>query len=316
MVAACVIPAVIAGCSGDHDVLSPHGTGAGRISAIGWFMIALSSVIALCFVGLLVWALVRGGSRPSWRSEHGLIVAGGIVLPLVVIAALTVLTLHGLSDRPTDGAEHVEVIGHQFWWEVRYPDREIVTANELHVPVDRPVQIELRSDDVIHSFWVPGLDGKIDMVPGQTNHLTIQATDIGTYRGQCAEYCGLQHAGMIFSVDVVSDADYETWARSAAAPAAEPTTASEEAGRQAFLDLPCASCHTIEGTAAAGTAGPDLTHLAQRSSLGAGVVPNDRGHLGGWIVDAQALKPGSLMPAVPVEPAQLQALLDYLGSLS
>jgi len=315
LVLAAAIPAAVSGCAGDHGVLSPHGAGASRISAIGWFMIATSTVIAVVFLGLLVWALLRGGVRPPWRAENGLVIAGGILLPVAVIAALSVLTLNALNDTRPAGAEHIEVVGHQFWWEITYTDRGAVTANELRIPRDRPVDITLRSADVIHSFWVPGLDGKIDMVPGQTNHLTIEAHDLGTYRGQCAEYCGLQHAWMVFSVEVTSDADYQSWVAAQTAPAAEPATASEAAGQAAFSSLPCASCHTVRGTDADGTTGPDLTHLASRSTLGAGVIPNDRGHLGGWIANAQAIKPGSLMPAVPMRPEDLQSLLDYLQSL-
>jgi cytochrome c oxidase subunit II len=309
------VAALASGCAGNHDVFSPHGAGASRISTIGWVMVITSGAIAVFFLGLLVWALVRGGVRPPWRAENGLVVAGGILLPVAVIVALSVLTLNALNDRRPAGAEHIEVVGHQFWWEIVYTDRGAVTANELRIPVDRPVDITLRSADVIHSFWVPGLDGKIDMVPGQTNHLTIQAHDLGDYRGQCAEYCGIQHAWMIFSVQVTSSADYESWVAQQAAPAAPADTTSQEDGQRAFSTLSCASCHTIRGTDAHGTLGPDLTHLASRSTLGAGVVPNDRGHLGGWIANSQAIKPGNLMPAIPMQPDQLQSLLDYLQSL-
>jgi cytochrome c oxidase subunit 2 len=305
----------LSGCSSNHDVLDPHGAGASRTSTIGWFMIATSGLIALVFLTLLVWALLRGGRGRPWRAENGLVIAGGVMLPVVVISALTVFTLNALNDRAHDGAEKVEVVGHQFWWEIRYPDRDVVTANQLVIPVDREVDLTLESADVIHSFWVPGLDGKIDMVPGQTNHLTITAHDEGAYHGQCAEYCGLQHAWMLLDVQVVSSGDYDAWVAQQAAPAARPSTASERSGAAAFTELPCASCHTVRGTDADGTAGPDLTHLASRPSLGAGVVPNDRGHLGGWIANSQTIKPGNLMPPVPMDPAQLQGLLDYLESL-
>ena len=245
----------LASCGGDHDVFSGAGQGGRRISAIGWFMVITATVIAMGFYVLLAWALLRGGRRRAW-SENRVVLAGGVALPAVVIVALTVLTLGALDSRGGAGAVHIEVIGHQYWWEVRYPDDGVVTANEFRIPVGRPVEVTLTSDDVIHSFWVPALAGKIDMVPGRTNHLTLTAERAGVYRGQCAEYCGLQHAQMAFFVRASPPADYERWLRQQAEAARAPETASERAGLEAFEQLPCASCHTIRGTAAAGNARP------------------------------------------------------------
>lgn len=310
-----VTPVVLAGCTAEHNVFRGAGRGGGRISTIGWFMVATSTAIALGFYALLAWSLLRGGRRRRWRSEQGVVVAGGILLPLAVIGVLTVMTLGALDERGGGHDERIEVTAHQFWWEVTYPGRGVTTANEFRIPVGRTVDVELRSVDVVHSFWVPDLDGKIDMVPGHVNHLRLRAERPGRYRGQCAEYCGLQHARMVFWVEASPVAEYERWLDRQARPARAPTTPAQAAGREAFQQLPCASCHTVRGTPADGDLGPDLTHLASRRTIAAGIVPNDRGHLGGWIANSQTLKPGNLMPPVPMTPAQLQNLLDYLESL-
>jgi cytochrome c oxidase subunit 2 len=312
---ALVVAASATACTRDHQVFRGAGEGGGRISTIGWFMTATSGAIAIVFLGLLVWAMVRGGTRPAWLPENGFVIAGGIVLPAAVIIALTAFSLTALDQRDAPGAVQIEVVGHQFWWEVRYPGTGVTTANEFRIPVGEDVRLTLRSDDVIHSFWLPDLDGKIDMIPGQTNHLTLHATRAGVYRGQCAEYCGLQHARMAFFVRASPPAEFRRWLDHEARPARAPATATQRAGREAFEQLPCASCHTIRGTSADGTLGPDLTHLAERSTLAAGVVPNDRGNLGGWIANSQTIKPGNLMPPIPMEPGQLQDLLDYLEHL-
>jgi cytochrome c oxidase subunit 2 len=305
----------VAACTSDHQVFRGAGEGGARISTIGWFMVITSGVIAFVFLTLLAWALVRRGTKPPWIFEHGFVVAGGIALPTVVIIALTAFTLTTLEDRQQPGSVQVEVIGHQYWWEVHYPGTGVTTANEFRIPVGRPVELTLRSDDVIHSFWLPDLDGKIDMVPGHTNHLTLTAKHAGVYRGQCAEYCGLQHARMAFYVRASPPAEYQRWLDRQARPARQPTTSSQAKGRDAFMRLPCASCHTIRGTDAHADVGPDLTHLADRSTIAAGVLPNDRGNLGGWIANSQTIKPGNLMPPIPMRPADLQHLLDYLQSL-
>lgn len=301
-------------CGGDHDVFAGDGKGGREIASVGWFMIITATVIAAVFLSLLIWALVRGGRRPAWR-ETPVVLAGGVALPVAVILVLTVLTLGTLDRRGGDGALRVDVIAHQYWWEIRYPDSGVVTANEMRIPVGRSVTLTLTSGDVIHSFWVPSLDGKIDMVPGHTNHLTLVAEQPGIYRGQCAEYCGLQHALMSLSVEATSTAEFERWLQHEASDAREPTSTSERVGAAAFSQLPCASCHTIRGTGATGDLGPDLTHLAGRRTLAAGAIPNDRGHLGGWIANSQTIKPGNLMPPIPMDPAQLTGLLDYLQSL-
>lgn len=307
-------------CASRTSVLDPAGPAAERIAGLSWFMFVLSGAITLLVLGILLYGLFRrrgpdAGERAPRVREPTLIVAGGVAMPVVVLLLLSGLTLAAMAAQDEDGALKVEAVGKQFWWEFRLPDEGVVTANELTIPVGRPVQLTLHSTDVIHSFWVPRLAGKIDMVPGRTNHLTIQADEPGVYRGQCAEYCGIQHAQMAFFIEAVPPEAFEAWAHREAAPAAEPIGELAATGRDVFVDQPCASCHTIRGTLARGDVGPDLTHFASRRSIGAGAVENTRGHLAGWIVDSQSLKPGNRMPPVVLAPEELQALLAYLESL-
>jgi cytochrome c oxidase subunit 2 len=306
----------LTGCSGSHDVFDADGAGSERIARIGIFMLLTAAVIGAAFLAALAWGLFRR-RRPvtgAMRGERGFIVAGGIVLPVAVIAALTAMSLNTLNDPPRHTVR-IEVIGHQFWWEVRYPDDHVVTANELHVPVGEPVALTLRSADVVHTFWVPNLGPKLDMTPGHVNHLSLTAKRTGTYRGQCAEFCGLAHALMIFSVHVDSATRYRSWLQHEAAPAASPDTSLERDGLEAFSELPCASCHAIRGTTATADDGPDLTHLAERTTIGAGALRNTEGNLAGWMANSHTSKPGSLMPPVPMSPDQLRALLAYMRSL-
>jgi cytochrome c oxidase subunit II len=259
------------------------------------------------------------GRRMRW------VLLGGLVFPLVVLVPLLGLTLGtmrglggGLGANGDPGLV-LEVIGHQYWWEVRYLDGDgrvlFETANEIHLPVGRAVELRLEASDVIHSFWVPRLAGKLDMIPGRTNVLRLRADVAGEYRGQCAEYCGLQHARMSLLVVAQPEAEYAAWAAAQALPVAAPADALATFGRDVFLGHACRACHTIRGTPAIGELGPDLTHVASRQMLAALTVPNTRGHLGGWIANPQDLKPGSRMPSVPLEQAEFNALLHYLGTL-
>ncbi|MGH7657441.1 MAG: cytochrome c oxidase subunit II, partial [Gemmatimonadales bacterium] len=189
------------------------------------------------------------------------------------------------------------------------------TANEIHVPVGRPVRVRLRTGDVIHSFWVPELAGKLDLIPGQENTMWFQADSAGIYHGQCAEYCGMQHAHMGIEVVAVSMEDFELWRAGQLAPAVEPDDRAAWLGKQVFQSAGCAGCHTVRGTDAQGVLGPDLTHVASRRTLAAGAIPNTRGWLAGWIVSAQSLKPGAHMPDVPLDSEELQAVLAYVENL-
>jgi cytochrome c oxidase subunit II len=327
MVVALACTTVLTACS-DHapSTLDARGPAARTIEALWWFMFIVSSVVVVVVGALILVAMARRrrseppAEEPRW--SHRLLFGGGVAVPLVVLSVLWVWTLHDLSalsepigSGPTPGSLTIDVVGHQWWWEVRYPNEGIVTANDIHIPAGQPVHLRLTTVDVIHSYWVPQLTGKIDMIPGRTNALTIQADMPGTYRGQCAEFCGLQHAQMIFYVVADTPADFQAWVgRETAAPV---TSSDAEAlrGQQVFESEPCAACHTIRGTSAHGTAGPDLSDFGGRLSIGAGSAPNTPGNLGGWIVNSQSIKPGNEMPPIQLEPDELQALISYLEGL-
>jgi len=221
------------------------------------------------------------------------------------------------TDAPAQGATRltVQVIGHQWWWEVRYPDSGAVTANEIHIPVRTPVRLEVRSADVIHSFWVPQLNRKIDTEPGKTNVIELDADRVGRYRGQCAEFCGLQHAHMGIYVFADSRAAFDGWLARQARPAAEPAAETARRGLELIERSSCGDCHAIRGTSASGDVGPDLTHVAGRTTLGALAIPNGRTELEHWIVDSQGLKPGNQMPNIDLHGARLDAVVDYLAGL-
>jgi cytochrome c oxidase subunit 2 len=209
----------------------------------------------------------------------------------------------------------IEAIGHQWYWEFRYPGTKAVTADEMHIPVDTRINLVATTADVIHSFWVPELNRKIDTIPGERNRILIYANQAGIYRGQCAEYCGLQHAHMSMLVFAEPKAQFRAWLRRQSAPAAAPHTPLERRGEDVFLNGACSSCHTIRGTSARGFVGPDLTHLASRTTLAGVAIPNSRSYLGRWITDSQHFKPGNQMPDLQLGSAQLRALVAYLGSL-
>ncbi|HCO03451.1 MAG TPA: cytochrome c oxidase subunit II [Actinobacteria bacterium] len=313
---------VFTGCAGAPSTLDPHGPGASRVAGLWWFLFIVSAVVCVVFIALVVFGAMRrqknreipehDASTPRWA--RNLVIGGGVVFPVLILSVLWVMTLHDMAalSAPTRPARlTVQVEGYQWWWRVSYPGQGIVTANEIHVPTGQPVRVVLTTNDVNHSFWVPQLVGKTDLIAGRTTSLWLQADNAGVYRGQCAEYCGLQHANMAFYVVAQSPADFRAWAsnEAAAAPATDP------AGQSVFENAPCAACHTIRGTTAHGTFGPDLTHFGSRMTIGAGTVPNNRGYLGGWIVNAQSIKPGSLMPPIQLSAADEQQLIDYLESL-
>ncbi|MEX1177980.1 MAG: cytochrome c oxidase subunit II [Nitriliruptor sp.] len=249
------------------------------------------------------------------RVRTRLIWIGGIVLPSIVLLGL--LTYSSVVGRavahvPEDGELVVDVVGHMFWWEVAYEDPDIVTANEIVVPVDTPVRFNLITDDVIHSFWIPRLHGKVDMIPGRTNTFTFTATETGDFRGNCAEFCGIAHAQMVAFVRVVEQDEFDAWVANQTEPA---VTGTSTEGEQVFIEAGCAACHAVDGTDAVARVGPDLTHLASRETLAAGIVPNDREHLEQLIIDPQSVKPGIPMPAAQLSDAELDALLDHLEGL-
>lgn len=308
-----------AGCAFD-GALAPRGQGAADVASLWWVMLAMATCVYVVTIGLLLAASLRrrrgepGEARVS-RIDRRFIVGGGILLPSAVLLPLLVLNVQVLASQPAAQTLEIEVVANQFWWEIRYPGAGLVTANQIHLPVGEDVVLRLRSDDVVHSFWVPQLAGKRDLVPGRENTLTLRADEPGVYRGQCAEYCGIQHANMALHVVAEPPDDFEAWLEAAAEPAAEPATAAAQRGRDTFFDAGCAACHAVRGTPADGQIGPDLTLFADRLTIGAGAAPNDRGHLGGWVVDSQSIKPGNEMPPMEVESARLQDLLIYLEGL-
>jgi cytochrome c oxidase subunit II len=257
-------------------------------------------------------------ARRDEKVRSRLLWIGGIILPAIILVVLLVA-----SGRVGAATAHVEregelvidVIGHMFWWEVSYPEEGITTANEIHVPVDRPVRLRLTTQDVIHSFWIPRVHGKIDMIPGRENSLSFVPTATGRFRGQCAEFCGIAHAQMVAFLEVQEQDEYDAWVAGQQADASPPDTPSAVEGERVFFDAGCAACHAVAGTAAVARVGPDVTHLASRGSLAAGIVPNTRENLRQLIVDPWGLKPGNPMPPTVLEEDELEALLDYMETL-
>jgi cytochrome c oxidase subunit 2 len=248
----------------------------------------------------------------------GVVITIAILFTLLITSFLAGRSVHSLASADPR-ALTIDVTGQQWWWQVKYendvPSQMVTTANEIHIPVGRVVQFKLRSNDVIHSFWAPNLHGKKDLVPGHIAAIWIRADRPGTYRGQCAEFCGYQHAHMAFTVIAEPEEQFNAWYGAQLQSAVSPATAQQLRGQQVFLSSTCIMCHRIQGTDAGGAVGPDLTHLASRQTIAAATLENTREHLASWILDSQAIKPGNRMPPNPLSAEDLQALLDYLQSL-
>ncbi len=308
------------------QALDPEGPVADSAAGLWWLMLALGAGVFVIFAVFLVVGLFR--HRPGDAPEAGpqppdrfgpWLVGGGVALPLVVISIVFAATVHAMRAVPTTapaGALVVEIVGHQWWWEVRYPAEGITTANEMHIPVGRAVALQLTSADVIHSFWVPALGGKLDLLPDKTNTLVLEADEPGRHLNRCAEFCGLQHT--LMGMDVVAEpADaFAAWVASRQGPAAQPAAANAQRGQNVFLGAGnCGACHTVRGTPATATTGPDLTHVASRASLGAAAVPNTAEQRARWVSDPHAIKRGVAMPAPEITGDQLADLLAYLEGL-
>ncbi len=322
---------VLSACTGNQSMLNPAGHGASRAAELWWFMFVAGMAVWLIVLALAVYTLFIRKNPPSERPISERVegdqrrvrwVVGGVGATLVVLLAVFVYSLivsRSIHALASSEALTIEVVGHQWWWQVIYhdEDRERVfqTANEIRIPVGEPVRFLLRSQDVVHSFWVPNLSGKMDLVPGRTNTLWLRADEPGTFRGQCAQFCGMQHANMALMVVAHSPEDFTAWAEGQRSPASQPVAPIELEGQRVFLERGCAICHTIQGTEARGSVAPDLTHLASRLTLASGILPNNTGHLGGWIANPQVLKPGNRMPRVPLDSEELLALIAYLNSL-
>lgn len=318
------ILAAATGAAENLSVFDPASPPAAEIRSLFLLVLAITGAIFLAVEGMILYCIFRFrqreasptreppqiyGSKPievAWTLAPALVV---FVLFLIVVRTEAVVR----RDEAPPGALRVTVVGHQWWWEYRYPELGVVTANELHIPAGRPIYFDLQSVDVIHSFWVPRLAGKTDVIPGRTNHMWFEAQEPGLYLGQCAEYCGTQHANMMIRVVAETPEEFGRWVKGQQEPAAAVPAAS--ADRAAFFRLACVNCHTIRGTDARGTFGPDLTHLMSRQTLATGVVPNDHESLLQWVKDPQTIKPGCLMPDFQLSPEELRRVVAYLETL-
>jgi cytochrome c oxidase subunit 2 len=326
------VAAPASGSEAVQSALDSAGPVAGRIESYWWLIFGISAAVLVLVVLATLYALFHRQRGPGAEPEpfqpvererrRGRIV--GVFVGLTALILLGLLAASLSTDRAVSGfasgnALSIEVIGHQWWWEVRYhdplPANQIVTANEIHVPVGRTVALLLKSRDVIHSFWAPNLAGKMDLIPGHDATLNFRADRAGVFRGQCAEFCGYQHAGMGFLVVAEPPEQFAAWLDKQRTPAVPPANSKQLRGQQVFLAGDCSFCHAIQGTEAGGKVAPDLTHLASRSMIAAAMLPNKPGQLAAWIVDSQRLKPGNHMPPHALAGADLQALLAYLGSL-
>jgi cytochrome c oxidase subunit II len=320
----------LAGCGGPQNALNPHSHASADIANLFWVMMAVAFGGLALITGMLIFAWVRRGRRgfgadpddphPGEKPSWFVVVGMGVVFPLMVIVALFIVG-NGVILRVTQApaasstAMTVETIGHQWYWAFRYPGTRAVTADELHIPVATRVNLVAMTADVIHSFWVPALNRKIDTIPGRRNRILLYANKPGVFRGQCAEYCGLQHTHMGMLVVVQPKAQFQAWLRKQSAPATAPTTQLERSGRRAFLGGACSSCHAIRGTSARGFVGPDLTHLGSRTTLAGLTIPNRPNYLARWITDSQQFKPGNQMPDFHLPQSEVRALVAYLESL-
>jgi len=292
-------------------------------------MLWVCTAVFITVLAALIIGLVRGTRNRSRNdavpvSDKTLTTGVGVAVGLTVAILITLLLASVWTGRQNaslhaSSAVTIAITGHQWWWEIQYedaiPSRRVVTANELHIPTNRPVVLKVTSRDVIHSFWVPNLQGKRDLIPGYTTALWLHAGRSGVFRGQCAEFCGMQHAHMALDVVAESDREFDGWLDAMRQSGRDPPEPAARRGRDVFMQARCAGCHTIRGTEAAGQIAPDLTHIATRSTLGAGTLPNTPENMAAWIRDPQRVKPGNQMPPNPLAAADLQALVAYLETL-
>ena len=308
-----------------QSIIHPAGIAAARVSHLWWVMFWVCTVVWFAVAIAALIAINRGRRAASAetsdaRVSRSVTIAAGItVVTLIALLFESVVTGRALNGLRTRDALRIQVTGNQWWWDVQYenptPSLRVTTANEIHIPIGRTIAFDLLSNDVIHSLWIPNLQGKIDLVPGRQNELWLQADKPGVYRAQCAEYCGLQHAKMALFVVAEPESDFQNWLTANRASAHPPVTPDQQRGKDVVERGPCAMCHNITGTLAGGQSAPDLTHLGSRSTIAAGSLPNTRGYLAGWIADPQHVKPGNRMPAPGLNDEQLQSVLAYLESL-
>ncbi len=328
---------ILTACAGhQQSVVDPAGPQSGKIATLWWFFFYLLGAIFIVVMVLLIGTLMRRQPEIEPAAQHKnhsapeetesklkRLVTGATIVTVLILFVLLVASI-GTGKATADLGRKpnllkIEVTGNQWWWQFRYlnddPSQVLTTANEIHIPVGRTILIEGMSNDVIHSFWVPNLHGKRDLIPSRVNTEYIQADKPGVYRGQCAEFCGLQHAHMSFYVIAEPEDKFKAWMQAQLQPAPIPANTTLEQGKQSFLNYECIYCHQIRGTTASGQNGPDLTHFGSRRSIAAGTLPNTMGNLGGWIVNPQSIKPGNHMATIAVKPEDLQPLIQYLESL-
>lgn len=322
-------------CGGQQSqqtMMRPAGPMSSRIESLWWFIFIIAIIV---FV--VVWIFLVGAAakrkvnaqlppdiHPDRNREQRylrrVVVASGLTLVILFgILGHSVVTGKYMYSLESKNPVSIQVYGHQWWWEVQYPNDDaslwVTTANEIHVPIGVPIVLQTRSKDVIHSFWAPNIHGKRDLIPGHSSAIWFQVDQEGTYRGQCAEFCGAQHAHMAFYIVAEAPQKFQAWLDQQRKPAPDPVNPTLAHGKDVFEKGTCVMCHTIRGTNAGSRVGPDLTHLASRISIGAGTLPNNAGALGGWISDPQAVKPGVRMPPNPLPSQDLQALIAYLQTL-
>jgi cytochrome c oxidase subunit II len=321
----------LTGCAGVQNALGGDGAEGARFINLFIFFTVICTIMYLLIAGALLFALSRRRRTAHTLEERRHHQTSAVVKPALigwlalVVVGLTVLTVASFFADRSNAADArkpallVKVTANQWWWDVEYspgdPSKTVRTANEIHLPVGVPVHLRLNSNDVIHSFWVPNLAGKQDLIPGRTTDLYLLARKAGLYRGQCAEFCGVQHTRMALDITVERKTDFQRWYAAQLKPAAAPATPLELAGYRYVTTRECGACHNISGTPAGGQVAPDLTHFASRRSIAAGTLPMGKGNLYGWVADPQSQKPGSHMPTVGLEPDELHAVIAYLERL-
>jgi cytochrome c oxidase subunit 2 len=300
----------------------PTSPAVNPIKTLFWVILGIAAVIFIAVEGVLLYNVVRFRARAGHEegdqiSNNTPLEITWTAIPLVILVALYIFmipVMRAAANPPADSL-HVNVVGHQWWWEFQYPDDGVQAPNELHIPVGRPIRLTLQSADVIHDFWVPELGAKEDLIPGQANETWIEAQTPGTYKGQCNVFCGPQHAGMLITVIAEPPADFDAWLQDQRTPAPQPSGGLTLAGQQYFLNGPCIACHAIDGTPADAHVGPDLSHVASRTTLAAGVITNTPANLTRWLSASQEVKPESKMPDFHLPSEEVNALAAYLDTL-
>lgn len=325
---------ILSSCRGSQSALDSAGVQSGQLENLWWLFFGVTAAVYVIVMAVLLAALFRrkkGDAEtapeisPDAAREKRIsnTIKGAVALTTIILFVLMIVSfrtgraIQTLANAPQP--LQIKVIGHQWWWEIEYqdtiPSNNVTTANELHLPAGRPIKLQLQSNDVIHSFWIPNLHGKKDLIPNYPTVFFFQADKTGTFWGQCAEYCGYQHAKMRFMVTVELPEDFAKWLNAQRQSSAQPATERQKRGQEIFLTTTCAQCHTVQGTVAAGRVGPNLTHIGSRTYIAAGSLPKTREHLQNWISDPQTIKPGIRMPMHNFAPEDLEALVDYLESL-